>query len=297
MRNEEEKYTIGQIAEICGISKKVLRYYDRNGILVPAYRGESSNYRYYIESQIAEILLLKELRELKFPVKVIWKLFSDRNLKGLEEELERWMGELRVEQDELQKRYDKTLEFFLRVVRGGISIKKEKGTNSVIESDSIQIIRFHKRHVVYTRYRSFLNAKKLFISRRAELLRIATENKYEVIGANMAVFHSGYLKQFNDTEEDNYGDLEVFIEVKEGNESEYCREIGDFDAVSGVFVGPYQEMKGFYERLESYAKRHRIELEGISVEEYLVGATMTNTSNDFVTRIYLPFKGQFYKGE
>lgn len=80
---------------------------------MPAYRGESSNYRYYIESQIAEILLLKELRELKFPVKVIWKLFSDRNLKGLEEELERRMGELRVEQDELQKRYDKTLEFFL----------------------------------------------------------------------------------------------------------------------------------------------------------------------------------------
>ncbi|MDL2272142.1 MerR family DNA-binding transcriptional regulator, partial [Desulfovibrio sp. OttesenSCG-928-I05] len=37
-RKKEKKFSIGQIAELCNISKKQLRYYDENGILVPKFR-------------------------------------------------------------------------------------------------------------------------------------------------------------------------------------------------------------------------------------------------------------------
>lgn len=276
------------MAEICNVSKKILRYYDENGIIRPAYRDESNNYRYYTENQIEEILLLQELRSLDFPVKVIGKLFKSRDLKAFETELERQLDELRIEMDKLWFKYDRTLELLLRTTRGRIAIGEEKRTRNA----QIQRVCFHERTVAYTRYISYLNAKRLFISRRAELMKIINENKYESIGSNMAIFHSGYMQQFSDRKEDECGDLEVLIEVKNGNLEKHCRVIKEFDAVSGIYIGPYKKMKSFYEELERYAYENNIEIQNVSIEEYLVGATMTDNQENYVTRIYIPLKKQ-----
>ena len=45
-----------------------------------------------------------------------------------------------------------------------------------------------------------------------------------------------------------------------------------------------------YQALEDYARRLGLPLQGISLEEYLVGATMTADPRNYVTRIYLPIQ-------
>ena len=63
--NEPEKlYSIGQMAKLCNVSAKQLRYYDDNGIISPAYKNGETMYRYYTDAQVQEILLLKELRQM-----------------------------------------------------------------------------------------------------------------------------------------------------------------------------------------------------------------------------------------
>lgn len=52
--------------------------------------------------------------------------------------------------------------------------------------------------------------------------------------------------------------------------------------------GLYSEMLPAYLSLEAYAQRHGLLLRGISMEEYLIGATMTANPQNYVTRIYLP---------
>lgn len=111
-------------------------------------------------------------------------------------------------------------------------------------------------------------------------------------GSNMAIFHSGYMQQFSDRKEDECGDLEVLIEVKNGNLEKHCRVIKEFDAVSGIYIGPYKKMESFYEELEQYAYENNMEIENVSIEEYLVGATMTDNQENYVTRIYIPLKEQ-----
>ena len=281
---QEEKYTIGQMAELCNVSTRILRYYDQNGIVVPAYRDKETNYRYYTESQIELILLLQELRNLSFPVKTISKLFIDRDLTAFQTELEHHRRELQEQISELQAKHDLTLDILLRVVQGRITI----GNTRSSQDQKFQVVHFHQRPIVFTRYISYLNVKKLFLSRRAELMKIVTENRYKTIGSNMAIFHSGYLQQFSDQPGDECGDLEVFMEVKNGDSGNNCRVIEGFDAVSGVFIGPYKNMEPFYRELEQYAEENNLTLSGISVEEYLVGATMTDDPNSYVTKIYLP---------
>ena len=66
-------YLIGQLAKHCGVSSDTLRFYEKNGLLVPAGRSDSG-YRLYSEDDLSRIrfilrakaigLSLDEIREL-----------------------------------------------------------------------------------------------------------------------------------------------------------------------------------------------------------------------------------------
>ncbi|MGC5221337.1 MerR family transcriptional regulator [Micromonospora sp. DT81.3] len=57
-------YTIGEFAAFGRVSARMLRHYDRIGLLVPARVDEYSGYRYYDGSQRSALALIVELREL-----------------------------------------------------------------------------------------------------------------------------------------------------------------------------------------------------------------------------------------
>lgn len=50
MNDSEDLLSIGQVSEICRISVKTLRYYDKIGLLKPVYIDSASRYRYYSKS-------------------------------------------------------------------------------------------------------------------------------------------------------------------------------------------------------------------------------------------------------
>ena len=52
----------------------------------------------------------------------------------------------------------------------------------------------------------------------------------------------------------------------------------------------YLSLADVYLALEDYAQRLGLALRGTSLEEYLVGATMTADPQNYVTRIYLPIQ-------
>lgn len=278
----DEMYTIGQMSELCHISAQLLRYYDQNGIIVPAYRDEDTNYRFYTRDQIPSILLLQELRSLSIPVKTIRKLFLNRDLGAFETELEAHRRDLQSQIAALQTKHDQTLDMLLRVMRGRILLEKQQGQNL------FQVVHFHRRPVVYTRYSSCVNVKNLFLSRRAELLKLAADQQYTTIGSHMAIFHCGGLQQFSQRPEEEWGDLEVLMEIKHDGHGNHSRILDGFDAVSGVFVGPYAEMEPVYHAMLQYAQSQGLTLTGTALEEYLVGVTMTEDPHQYVTRIYLP---------
>ena len=58
---KRSRYTVGEMANLCNVTAKQLRYYDQQGLLKPAYRDRQNGYRYYEDSQIEEVLLLSSL--------------------------------------------------------------------------------------------------------------------------------------------------------------------------------------------------------------------------------------------
>lgn len=76
-------YTIGQIANIMGISRDKLRYYEEKGILAPAQNDEN-NYRQYTFNDIDTVLSIEFYRSLDLDFKTIEKLHRQSNIKDIE---------------------------------------------------------------------------------------------------------------------------------------------------------------------------------------------------------------------
>lgn len=62
--------SIGQLAKHAKVSNRTVRYYEELGLLVPKNRGEN-RYRYYDESHISRLQLIKMLQESGFALKEI----------------------------------------------------------------------------------------------------------------------------------------------------------------------------------------------------------------------------------
>ncbi len=76
-------YTIGQIANIIGISKDKLRYYEEKGILIPRQNDEN-NYRQYDDKDIDSVLAIEFYRSLDLDFKTIKKLLKQSNTEDIE---------------------------------------------------------------------------------------------------------------------------------------------------------------------------------------------------------------------
>ena len=199
----EQKYTVGEMAKLCNITAKQLRYYDEQGLIKPAYRNRENGYRFYTHSQIEEILLLKSLKEINLPGHQIQALLKKRDPYTLMQELENHLYEMRHQRDVTISRYDSIIDSILRIM-GGISYLETRRSAS---EPNISIVDFPATWVAYTRYHCYWKASKLFISRRAELLKLMDLAGLEPVDVNMAVFHSDYKKQFSDHPGDEKGDL------------------------------------------------------------------------------------------
>lgn len=76
MTRKKNLLSIGNLAKLSGVSIKSLRYYDRLGILKPAYTDRDSGYRYYTFSQLYIVEAIKVCLELDIPLKDFTK-FSE----------------------------------------------------------------------------------------------------------------------------------------------------------------------------------------------------------------------------
>lgn len=72
----EKNYLIGEFSELSGISKRMLRHYDKLELFTPAAMNAENGYRYYRESQTMALNKIQFLRNLGFTLSAIKTLLS-----------------------------------------------------------------------------------------------------------------------------------------------------------------------------------------------------------------------------
>ena len=67
----KDRYTIGEVADLLNMSPQSLRFYDKAGVVVPAYTNPKTGYRYYSYDQIHYIDRVKYLQRFGFTLEDI----------------------------------------------------------------------------------------------------------------------------------------------------------------------------------------------------------------------------------
>lgn len=102
-------YSIGQMAKMTNLSEQTLRYYDRIGLFKPIYTDDLTNYRYYAESQLYALDLIKSLKYVGTPLEKIKEVqhYSAEDmmpfLKEQEKRIENQLAQLKEAQYILRK--------------------------------------------------------------------------------------------------------------------------------------------------------------------------------------------------
>lgn len=76
------RYTIGEFAELTGVSRKTLRYYDEIHLLAPSYVDPLTGYRYYEAAQLTRISLIVALKSLGMSTEEFRPLIDKKGLQS-----------------------------------------------------------------------------------------------------------------------------------------------------------------------------------------------------------------------
>nr|WP_203986594.1 MerR family DNA-binding transcriptional regulator [Virgisporangium aurantiacum] len=68
--------TIGELARASGLSASALRFYDRSGVLRPAYVDPDTGYRWYLAGQVRPARVVATLRRVAMPLAEIGRVLS-----------------------------------------------------------------------------------------------------------------------------------------------------------------------------------------------------------------------------
>ena len=95
---DKKHYSIGEVSEICNVTRKALRFYDKIGMIVPDEIGEN-NYRYYSRQTLLEVPVIKYYKQMGFRLEEMKQLINGSDYDQLERNFRSKMDEL----NELEK--------------------------------------------------------------------------------------------------------------------------------------------------------------------------------------------------
>lgn len=282
MNNNETKktYSIGQVAEITGISPRMLRYYEKKGLIIPVHRSAGNNYRYYSETQLEELLLIKELNRVGFATDELIRIFYKRDLSVLGKELENRIMQANKDIQAAMRKYIHMNELYFRVLK---SLQAIEINNMQAALPTIKMTTIPSREYVSYRYFGLFNSRDIFMEKVAVLYKIIKENNLPTLGPLHVIFHNQYKTSFSNIE----GDVELYVPLEPGSNYPDAKVSPAYEAISCLQIGPYFQLENTYKAMEKWAKEQDLVLAGTAIEEYIINPTMTAIANNFVTEIYL----------
>lgn len=97
-------YRIGEFSKLAKVTIKTLRYYEKEGILMPSYVDESNGYRFYETKQLLTVAKIISLRQMGMTIDNIRDILSGANIQEmLSMRRQELQSLLKISYDQLQR--------------------------------------------------------------------------------------------------------------------------------------------------------------------------------------------------
>lgn len=167
----DKYYSIGEVAKLTNISIQTLRYYDQIDLFKPSYVDKKTNYRYYKDSQLYYLDIIKSLKHIGTSldeIKAAQQFTPAELLRFLEQQesvLENRINHLHEIQQTLFKTKKQMQEQLAINVIGDIYIKNEEAAR-ILTIQSVELTPYYIPNAYYSSLIKTLETENSFLSNR-----------------------------------------------------------------------------------------------------------------------------------
>lgn len=269
-------YTTGELASMSRVSQRMLRHYDKIGLLKPTEIGENG-YRYYDDNAVVKIGRISQLRRYQLSLNAIKEV--------LDRDDNEFTGEVLKEQANYFRHNN--------LEQGGLILEIERQIRAMKSTDFLESL--NKNYDILIGYRGdFIalcqrrTADELEIDDMADELFRCLESSDVLVqtGPHMTIFHDEY-EEYDAAK----ADLEVCIQVNvecDAPEPFYTRVVKGGMYISTLFIGSYDMIGEAYCALMDWANAHDYRVCGNTIERYYKDVRDNPSQDSYITEVCMP---------
>ena len=277
-------FTIGQTAEICGVSARTLRFYEENDLVHPDRIDRENRYRYYSYDTMRRIQTIRYLLDEGFTLATIQEMLRRDDLENLKEHFL-----AQITETEAQIRYQKqrlaSLHAWCALLIEGSYVLEHRDLSvhtRFIEEQQY----FHFHHIPKSdeeRTEAFLETTYFTESKKDGHAMIDMGGAFNVLYDSYADRMSGHVRE-----------ITLLQTVYPDSESvENTIPFGGFLAVTCYHIGGPEKIRDSYEKILTWAAEHDFALQGNALERQVLDTYSVGSMDRYVTEILLPVSGDY----
>lgn len=283
---KKDKYSIGEVEEICNIPRKTLRYYDSIKLVVPEFRDEGNKYRYYSKDQMVTICIIRKLRMFGFSLEQIQQIVKDNKAENLKKNIECKLLEISGEINSLQKRYSDAYAFLERLKKGVdiISYCGKEDKDDIV-AKGIHIEEIPETDLVFTRkvMKNYSNSE-VSLERWVEIIDLCSKLQLKSKGSIVVTYHSPPLEQFLFKD----STVEFGICIESPTKCDNCRKFGGFTAATTTHIGNYSNIINTHIKMIQWINKNGYKIAGNISEEFIISPLDVTNVDEHITKVIIP---------
>ena len=268
----KQQYSIGELSQLCNVSKKALRFYDKIG-LISSLRHDYNNYRMYTHDELLLVPVLKYYKQMGFKLDEMRRFISGSqgNVYGaLRAAFEQKLDELQKAQIEL-RRCEESVRDWQDLIREAETVITE-GVSEV----SVKYV--EGRQLLFQEQPFDGDIKSAIIN--LDFMSYVEKTNNAITGPVYIHFSS-----MKDRLEGNAQSIRIMQRVLEPGGSGGRVEFGGCMMASCYHVGPQENIGSTYARFISWIRRHGYTMGEDCYERYVTDYWTTSNSDCHVTEI------------
>lgn len=258
---------IGEFSKLSLTTVKALRYYEKEGLLVPASVDEWTGYRYYETAQLETAAKIKAYRQLNLSIEEIQSIFAGQDARVI----------LASKADSLKKQRN-DIGILLSIIHHLLEEEEMKYQVTVKQIPEMIVYSVQGR-----------------LKKMEDKMQFIPECGEECLALNPGLQCADPPYEFCEYPEDHYRETDVLIRHVEavaafGKESERIQfhTLPATKVLSIFHKGPYEQLGEAYAYIAKYAEENGYTVTGLARESYIDGIWNKESPADWLTEIQLP---------
>ncbi len=271
----EELYSIGKVEEICKITKKALRYYDKMGILSPDKVADESGYRYYSKKNLLSVPVIKYYKQSGFKLEEMRAFLQGTTYDFFDKSFRTKIDELRELEKEINLKIRSVRDWHALIVEAQMVIENNVCDVSIKYIDERNLI-FLNQNFNYDYMDCIINI---------EFNNYIDSINNAITGPVIICFPS-----FEDKINGKCSKMKIMQETILKCKDDESIEFGGWLAASCYHIGTHETINETYIKIKEWAKEHDYICSEESYERYVTDYWTTKNTDKFVTEILIKIR-------